>query len=229
MPVGALAKVTQFSMGLLDRSHPANNIIPAGMSAEVCACSASLLSDIKPGYMLGAKPRQQAWGHLIGVFSALICCVPLYYLLFLPVDANGIRSTSQIVSEQFSFPAAVQWKGVADLISKGFANLAHSAVIAMLIAALVTVIFEYLKIKSKDKFPLNSMSIGLGVVLPPDVCLCMFLGAWFFSVMRNRNKDPNTKGYRIWVEAEKPIAAGLIAGAALIGIGNAILKALLAH
>jgi len=118
-PTGALSKITQFTMGAIDRTNPASNLIPAGMTSEIAANASNLLSDIKPGYMLGAKPRQQAIGHVIGVFSGALFCVPLFYLLFLPPDANGVRSPATIVSEQFAFPGAIQWKGVAEIITKG--------------------------------------------------------------------------------------------------------------
>ncbi|PTT85788.1 hypothetical protein DBR42_14150, partial [Pelomonas sp. HMWF004] len=65
-PTGALSKVTQFTMGAIDRANPAANLMPAAMTAEVAANAANLLSDIKPGYMLGGKPRHQAIGHVIG-------------------------------------------------------------------------------------------------------------------------------------------------------------------
>ena len=52
-PTGPLAKITQFSMGAIDRTNPASNIIPAAMTAVISAYDANLLSDIKPGYMLG--------------------------------------------------------------------------------------------------------------------------------------------------------------------------------
>jgi len=106
-PTGALSKITQFSMGAIDRANPASNIIPAGMTGEIASNASNLLSDIKPGYMLGAKPRQQAVGHVIGIFAGALCCVPLFFLLFLPPDANGVRSPATIVSEQFAMPAAL--------------------------------------------------------------------------------------------------------------------------
>ncbi|MDP1159327.1 OPT/YSL family transporter, partial [Klebsiella variicola] len=34
-PTGALSKITQFTMGALDRSNPASNLLPAGMTAEI--------------------------------------------------------------------------------------------------------------------------------------------------------------------------------------------------
>jgi hypothetical protein len=82
MPTGALSKITQFSIGALDRTNPASNLVPAGMTSEVAVNAANLLSDIKPGYMLGAKPRQQAIGHVIGIFSGALACTPLFFLLF---------------------------------------------------------------------------------------------------------------------------------------------------
>ncbi len=108
-PTGSLAKITQFTMGAIDRTNPASNLLPAAMTSEIASNSANLLSDIKPGYMLGGKPRQQAVGHVIGIVSGAVFCVPLFFLLFLPPDANGVRNPATIVSEQFAMPAAMQW------------------------------------------------------------------------------------------------------------------------
>src|SRR5260221_13765668 len=80
-PTGALSKITQFSMGAIDRTNPASNLVPAGMSAEIASNASNLLSDIKPGYMLGGKPRQQAVGHVIGILAGALTSVPLFFLL----------------------------------------------------------------------------------------------------------------------------------------------------
>src|SRR6185369_15008649 len=138
-PTGALSKITQFSMGAIDRTNPASNLIPATMTSEVAANASNLLSDIKPGYMLGAKPRQQAMGHVIGIIGGALACVPLFFLLFLPPDANGVRSPATIISEQFAMPGAIQWKGVAEIITKGLTSLPRSAIIAMAVAAVTAV------------------------------------------------------------------------------------------
>jgi OPT family oligopeptide transporter len=227
-PTGSLAKITQFTMGAIDRANPASNLIPAGITAEVASNAANLLSDIKPGYMLGGKPRQQAIGHVIGIFAGAICCVPLFFLLFLPPDANGVRSTATIISEQFAMPAALQWKGVAEIITKGLSALPHSAVISMIFAALAAVAIEVAKIVTKGRFPLSAVAIGLGTVLPPESTFAMFVGAFGFWILgRPHRKAEGTRGYELWVEGVEPICAGLIAGSALMGIGNAIVNVLL--
>jgi uncharacterized oligopeptide transporter (OPT) family protein len=227
-PTGSLAKITQFTMGAIDRTNPASNLIPAGMTAEIASNAANLLSDIKPGYMLGAKPRQQAIGHVIGLFAGALACVPLYFLLFLPADANGVRSTATIVSEQFAMPSALQWKGVAELIMKGLSGLAPSAIVSMVVAAACAVAIEVAKIATKGRFPLSAVSVGLGVVLPPEATFAMWVGALVFWWAGRRNPTPGTKGHEFWVEGCEPICAGLISGAALMGIGNAIVNVLLA-
>ena len=226
-PTGALSKITQFSMGAIDRANPASNLIPAGMTGEIAANASNLLSDIKPGYMLGAKPRQQAIGHVIGVFAGALCCVPLFFLLFLPPDANGVRSPATIVSDQFGMPAALQWKGVAELIAKGVSNLPHSAVVSMVVAAVAAVAIELAKIFTKGRFPLSAVAIGLGVVLPPEATFAMWVGAMIFWWQARKHREPGTRGHEIWKEGYESICAGLISGAALVGIGNAILNALM--
>ncbi|MFZ5547805.1 MAG: OPT family oligopeptide transporter [Pseudomonadota bacterium] len=226
-PTGSLSKITQFTMGAIDRTNPASNLLPAGMTGEIAANAANLLSDIKPGYMLGGKPRHQAVGHVIGLFAGVMACVPLYFLLFLPADAGGVRSTANMVSEQFAFPSAIQWKGVAEIIAKGFGGLPTSALVAMGVAALAAVLIEVARMLTKNRFPLSSVSIGLGVVLPPEATFAMFLGALLFWVMGLRHKDKATRGHAIWVEGCEPICAGLISGAALMGIGNAIVNVLM--
>ncbi len=226
-PTGALSKITQFSMGAIDRANPASNLIPAGMTAEISSNAANLLSDIKPGYMLGAKPRQQAIGHVIGIFAGSLCATPLFFLLFLPPDADGVRSVGTMVSDQFAMPAALQWKGVAELIGKGVSSLPFSAVIAMVLAAVAAVIFEVLRIRTGGRFPISAVSVGLGVVLPPEACFAMWVGAMFFWWMGRKKPAPGTRDHALWVDGCEPICAGLISGAALVGIGNAIVNVLI--
>ena len=46
-------------------------------------------------------------------------------------------------------------------------------------------------------------------------------------LMSSRNKTPGTRGHTVWVDGAEAICAGLISGAALMGIGNAILNVLM--
>ena len=227
-PTGALSKITQFSMGAIDRTNPASNLIPAGMTGEIAANAANLLSDIKPGYMLGGKPRQQAVGHVIGIFAGAFACVPLFFLLFLPPDANGVRSVSTMVSDNFAFPAALQWKGVAELIAKG---CQRAALVGGRVddrggrgrrcdrdrahghEGSVSALRGFDRPRRRAAARVHVRDVGGGDDLLGDAA--------------QDTRAEGTPGNRFWVEGMEPICAGLISGSALMGIGNAIVNVLM--
>ncbi|MBI5512445.1 MAG: OPT/YSL family transporter [Deltaproteobacteria bacterium] len=225
-PTGSLSKITQFTFGALDRSNPATNLITAGMTAEVASNASNLLMDIKPGYMLGAKPRQQAWGHVLGIISGGIAATVLFFPLFLPHYNQALPLGPQLMTEKFPLPGVEIWRGVAQLIASGGASLKTSALVAMLIAAVAGAVMEVLRVKSRGRFPLSPVAIGLGVVIPVDSTLMMWLGAWLFDTLHKRYAEApkESLGRGLWVESSEPIAAGIVAGAALTGIGDQLIS-----
>jgi uncharacterized oligopeptide transporter (OPT) family protein len=249
-PTGSLSKIPQFIFGVMRPKHPATNLMTAVMCVEVAGNASNLLMDIKPGYMLGAKPRQQAIGHCIGILAGALASVPLFHMLFLTEfdptaqgEAANLREV--MVSDQFGFPAAFQWFGISELIQKGFGSLKPSIQWSMGIAAVAGLVFEVARILSKNKFPISPLAIGLGVVVPPESTIAMCFGALFFWAMGKiyagegsagaehgspadlDTTRPRSVGYRIWVQAQEPICAGLIAGAALVGIGDILVRVFL--
>jgi uncharacterized oligopeptide transporter (OPT) family protein len=235
-PVGALSKIPQFVFGPLDPKHPATNLMTGVMCAEVSSNASNLLSDIKPGYMLGAKPRQQAIGHMIGIVAGALASTPLFYVLFLSEYQPGANLQAAMAPDggQFSFPSAVQWKGVSDLVTSIFGEggagslLTRSITISMMIACVVGVVFEVVRIVTRNRFPLVPLAIGLGVVIPPESTMAMFAGALFFWWMHRRyQKKPESRGHLLWIDTQDPICAGIIAGAALVGIGDVLVKVFL--
>jgi uncharacterized oligopeptide transporter (OPT) family protein len=84
------------------------------------------------------------------------------------------------------------------------------------------------RIRTKGRFPLSAVSIGLGVVLPPESCIAMWVGAMIFWYQGRKKPIPGSRAHAIWVDGYESICAGLISGAALVGIGNAIVNVLIA-
>ena len=81
-PTGALGKLTQLTYSVLAPGNITTNIMTAGITGEVASNASNLLMDIKPGYMLGGKPRHQAVGHVLGIFAGAAVSVPVFYLMF---------------------------------------------------------------------------------------------------------------------------------------------------
>ena len=218
-PVGATSKITQLFYGMVQPGNIKANLATAGITAEVVGNSSNLLMDIKPGYMLGAKPRQQAVGHIIGIFSGAIASTFLFFALFTKdVDPNDVETIKNIQSSEFKMPAATVWIGVAKLLTEGLHNLSPSIIKAVIVAALAGLILEIIRITSKNKLPLSPMAIGLAFVLDFKSAFCMFAGAFLFWLLGvGRVKEENARG-NLWVENHEPICAGLIAGGSLMGI-----------
>jgi uncharacterized oligopeptide transporter (OPT) family protein len=235
-PTGALSKIPQFAFGAMDPAHPPTNLMTGVMCVEVASNASNLLMDIKPGYMLGAKPRLQAIGHAIGIVSGALASTPLFYALFLSDWKPGTSVQGAMAPEggQFSFPSAVQWKGVSDLVTSIFGSGGHGTLLtgsiltSMIVAAVAGLALEGLRIGTKNRFPLSPLAIGLGVLVPPESTMAMFAGALFFWVMnRTYERRPGSTGYKLWIETHEPICAGLVAGAALVGIGDTLIRVFL--
>ena len=100
---------------------------------------------------------------------------------------------------------------------------------SVVLAAAAGLVFEVLRIRSGGKFPLSPLSIGLGVILPPDSTMAMFLGAAFFTWLASRRGAGAGDGHddHALGDIREPVCAGLIAGSALVGISDILLKVFL--
>jgi uncharacterized oligopeptide transporter (OPT) family protein len=209
-PGGAMGKLTQLTYGALAPGNMTTNLATAGITSDVVLSASNLLMDIKPGYMLGGKPRQQAVGHVIGIFAGAAIVVPVFYLMF-----NG--NVSLFTSDLLPMPGAQVWKAVAELLAKGFSSVHPSARWAMLVGGLLGIAMEWANLRTRGRFPLSGVGVGLATVVPfPDV-LSMSLGSLFFWWM-GRRLAAGGRGHKVFVENRETLCAGIIAGGALIGI-----------
>nr|MBP8261562.1 OPT/YSL family transporter [Verrucomicrobiota bacterium] len=188
------------------------NLVTASITGEVAGNASNLLMDIKPGYMLGAKPRQQAVGHVLGIIAGALVAVPVFYLVFLA------RGPENLVSDQYPMPSAVVWKAVAEILTRGLDQLAVSARWAALAGAVIGIGLELARLLTRGRFWLSGVGIGLAFVIPFYNSLSMFLGALFFWIASRKWRDTRRLLHRVFVENLEPVCAGVIAGGALMGI-----------
>ncbi len=217
-PVGALGKLTQLTYGLLAPGNMTTNVATASITAEVAGSASNLLMDIKPGYMLGGKPRHQAIGHVLGVLAGAFVAVPVFYVLFLRNDPAGL------VTEAQPFPSAIVWKAVAEVLTEGLSSLKPSAQLAALIGAIAGVVLEAAKLMTKGQFWLSAVGMGLAFVIPFNTSFAMFLGSAIFWAAGKVFTEKKSLGHRVMVENLEPTAAGLIAGGALAGIAITLIE-----
>lgn len=216
-PGSALGKLTQVTYSVLAPGQVATNLMTAGITSEVSLNSSNLLMDIKPGYMLGGKPRHQAVGHVLGIFAGGLVAVPVFYMIF----NNDI---SMFTSEKLPLPGASVWKAVAEVLTAGLGALHPTAQWATLVGAILGIVMAYMDQKTKGKFPISAVGVGLAFVLRFTDSFMMALGALFFWLISKAAKDKNSLSYRAFIDNQETMAAGVIAGGSIIGLILLILE-----
>ncbi len=216
-PGGALGKLTQLTYSVISPGNIPTNVMTATLNSEVSLNASNLLMDIKPGYMLGGKPRHQAVGHMLGIIAGACVAVPVYYLIF-----HG--DISMFTSERLPMPGAMVYRAVADALSRGLESLHPSVRIAVVVGASMGIILEFLSKKTKGKFPLTGMGLGLAFVLRFTDSIAMATGSFLFWYFQKKFKNPEKTTYKIFVENKETVCAGVIAGGSIIGIILIILE-----
>ena len=214
-PLSALGKLTQLTYAALSPSMT-TNIVTAGITAEAASNASNLLMDIKPGYMLGGKPRHQAIGHVLGIMVGAVASVWVFYVAFLRNNPAGL------VSDKYPMPAATVWKAVAEILTRGLSELPTTAILAAAVGAVIGLALESAKLVTKGRFPVSAVAMGLAFIIPFTTCLAMFLGSFFFWAAGKVLKRKDSLLYGTFVENLEPVCAGVIAGGALMGVGLAV-------
>lgn len=218
-PGSALGKLTQLTFSVVSPGDIKTNVMTAGITSEVSLNASNLLMDIKPGYMLGAKPRQQAVGHVLGIIAGSLVAVPVFYSLF-----HG--DVSLFTSEKLPMPSAQVWRSVAEVLTKGFSSLHPTARIAMAVGAVLGILIEIASQRTKGRFPLSGVAFGLGFILRFSDSLSMGLGALIFWVAARKSRNEKSTFHRAFVDDKETLCAGIIAGGSLAGITLILLETL---
>ncbi len=205
-PTGAMGKVTQLTYGAISPGQPVTNLMTANVTAGAAIHSADLLTDLKSGYILGAKPRQQFLAQLFGVLAGTVFCVPAYFLLV---------PNASVLGDKFAAPGALVWKATAEALSKGLSSIPETALqLAMFTVAfgVIVTLLEHFVPKTRNFLP-TPTGLGLALVLPFMDSFAIFLGAltaWIVAKARPAVAERHTIPFSSGIIAGESIAAVLI-------------------
>nr|WP_281500864.1 OPT/YSL family transporter [Kordiimonas marina] len=193
--VTLLIIITQ-SFGGMDKAPAIVAAITVGAATCVAMSQATdLMLDLKTGYLVGATPRRQQLGQFMGAWLGPIVVIILVFVLD---KAYGLGS------DQLPAP---QGQALASMVSgiMGGDVPTQKYVAGALLGALLSALQGGLGI-----------TVGLGFYLPFNVVLTYSLGTLAREIT-------DRKMGRGWSENKGiPIAAGLIVGEALVGVGFAV-------
>lgn len=157
----------------------------------VAALAGDMSQDLKTGFLLGATPRKQQIGELIG---AVVSALSIGGVLILLDKAWGFGSS------ELSAPQATLMKLVTEGVMDG--NLPWAFVF---LGVFITIAAEIVRIPS--------LAVAIGIYLPLELTAPIMIGGVIRHAIESRNKDSakeNSSGVLF--------SSGLIAGEGIIGI-----------
>lgn len=200
-------------LGIDNKAGPVAAIL---IGAVVC-CAAAIggdnLQDLKCGYIVGSTPWRQQTMQIVGVIVAAFVVAP---------TLNVLHKSYVIGSPALSAPQANLMATVSKGVFLGglpWTFIGLGAALAAVVIA-IDVVLE----KRQINFRMPVMAFAVGVYLPFDLNVPIFLGgviAWLVGRVLDREKaSPERRG-----QVERAgflVAAGFITGESLMGIGIAI-------
>jgi len=184
--------------GMSDRSTVVAAIVVGAAMCVAMAQATDLMLDLKTGYLVGAIPRRQQIAQFLGVWLGPILVMGLIVLLY---QAYGFGGESRIQAPQGQALAAV-----INGILGGDVPIDKYAAGAGLGALL-----------SASGIGGLGVLVGLGFYLPFDIVLTYTIGTLLRLV------SDRFAGRDFTEETGVPIAAGLIVGEALVGVGYSLI------
>ena len=211
-PVSAVGKLSQILFAVLAPGRVVTNVV-AGALAEAGAMQAGdLMQDLKTGHLLGASPRVQFYGQLIGSTASIFVTVGAYVLY---QEVYGVPSA------QFAAPVAFVWKDMAILMQRGLAALPPSALhfaAAFGTAGVALPLLEEVVPPAAAAWLPSGVSVGVGMYLTPDWTLPRAVGAAIELAWRRRRPQSHEQLMLM-------VASGFVLGEGVWSICGLALKA----
>lgn len=166
----------------------------------IAAMAGDMSQDLKTGFLVGATPKKQQYGELIGSVVSAIAIGAILYLL---------NSAWGFGSEQLPAPQAMMMKMVVEGVMGG--NLPWAMIFIGVFSAVVIEILG-----------LPVLPIAIGIYLPIHLSAGIMAGGLVRLIIEKR-KFASEKAKNSAIESGVLYSSGLIAGEGIIGILLAVL------
>ncbi len=169
----------------------------------IAAISGDTSQDLKSGYLLGATPKKQQYGELIGVLVASVAIGAILYLL---------NAAWGFGTEELGAPQAMMMKMVVEGVMEG--NLPWALVF---IGVFIAIVIEILG--------LPVLPVAIGIYLPIHLNAGIMAGG-LIRLLMEKKKYKSEQEKKDCVQSGVLYTSGLIAGEGLVGIMLAVFAVL---
>ncbi|KDN44954.1 OPT superfamily oligopeptide transporter [Tilletiaria anomala UBC 951] len=109
-PTSGLGKISQLIFALIQPGNVVANLIAGGIAEAGAMQAGDLMQDLKTGHLVGASPRSQFYGQILGSTFGI----------FVSVFAYKLYTTAYVIpGPEFPAPTAAMWLNLARLVNHG--------------------------------------------------------------------------------------------------------------
>ncbi|RPA79468.1 OPT superfamily oligopeptide transporter [Ascobolus immersus RN42] len=214
-PVSGISKLTQLIFAMIipsSNKHAVLINLVAGATSEAGAMQAGdLMQDLKTGYILGASPKAQFYGQLIGAAFGSVISAIIYKIY---------SNVYEIPSKLFQVPAAYVWIDCSRLMyGQGLPSHAYqyAMVFGAVFAVTTLVKTRLLKGSSYAAIIPGGVAVAIGMYNVPSFTLGRLIGGLFQGYSRRLAKGKDRELALII------LASGLILGEGVVSMVNLFL------
>ncbi|KAK3315250.1 OPT oligopeptide transporter protein-domain-containing protein [Apodospora peruviana] len=213
-PVSGISKLAQLFFALIipqsNKSSVLINLVAGAVSEAGALQAGDLMQDLKTGHLLGAAPKAQFWGQVIGATVGAVVSAFIYRLYTSVYDIpNGL----------FQVPTAYVWIFTARLVTgQGLPPMAKEWAIssAVLFAVTTALRISYTENRRWQALIPGGIAVAVGMYNVPSFTLARTIGGvlswWWRSRMRWRDTPLIV------------LASGFILGEGFLSIVNLIMQ-----
>lgn len=199
-------------------------IIITAVIATTAAISNENLQDLKAGKMVGSTPWKQQFILVLGVCVSALVIAPVLDFLFKAYGMGGVfPHPGMNPANMLPAPQA----GLLAAVAKGIRthNLDWNMVVTgALVGVAMIVVDEFLR--SRTKFFLPTLAVGLGIYLPPEIITPIIAGGLVNFLVRHKNAKATSEADKKQAEERSTnsvlLACGMVAGSALMGVALSV-------
>ncbi|KAF2969894.1 hypothetical protein GQX73_g3667 [Xylaria multiplex] len=189
-PVSGISKIAQLFFALIipqtNKASVLINLIAGAVSEAGALQAGDLMQDLKTGHLLGAAPKAQFWGQIIGATVGAVVSAWIYRLYTAVYEVPG---------DLFQVPTAFVWIFTARLVTgKGLPYMAQEFAIG---AAAIFAVFTVLRTKGMGKkwhaYIPGGIAVAVGMYNVPSFTLARTIGGlvnWYWRVRLRRDDTP---------------------------------------
>ncbi len=213
-PISTMTNLAQAFFGVIAPGDLRASMVSSGITGSVAAESEGLIQDYKAGDMIGSTPRVLTYMQLLAVPVGALALAFMYPLLKKTYGIGGEGGLSS--------PISTRWVGFAKIVTRDLSGSGplspeaaarlHWMTTSFTVGASIGILLTLLEQKrSWRTFVPSPTGMGTGMLIPASAVTTMFLGAlldWSWRKASTRSNET----YSV------PIAAGFIAGEALVAV-----------